>query len=121
MAGVYFRMEKSACSLTGYFRLGGYVSVLGLISASLELYLELRYEFETGKCVGMAKLTIEVEVFMFSTSVTVTCERKFAGANGDPGFRDLMGPQPALPLAAELAAIDDSTAYAWREYAEAFA
>ena len=24
------------------------------ITASLELYLELRYEFETGKCVGRA-------------------------------------------------------------------
>lgn len=121
MAGVYFRMEKDACSLTGYFRLGGYVSVLSLISASLELYLELRYEFESGKCVGKAQLTIEVEIFMFSISVTVTCERKFAGSNGDPSLRDLMGHQPALALADELALIDDNTMYAWREYAEAFA
>ena len=121
MAGVYFRMQKTACSLTGYFRLGGHVSVLGLISASLELYLALAYEFESGKCVGIAKLTIEVEVFCFSTSVTITCERKFAGANGDPSFRDLMGVQPALPLAGELALITDGTAYAWREYVEAFA
>ncbi len=121
MAGVYFRMEMSACSLTGYFRLGGHVSVLGLISASLELYLELRYEFESGKCAGKAQLTIEVEIFMFSMSVTITCERKFAGSNGDPSFRDLMGVQPALKLADELALIDNSTVYAWREYAEAFA
>jgi hypothetical protein len=121
MAGLYFRMEKSACSLTGYFRLGGHVSVLGLITASLELYLELRYEFESGKCVGMAMLTIEVEIFMFSISVTIKCERKFAGANGDPSFRDLMGVNPALPLDDELALIDDDTAYAWREYCEAFA
>ena len=28
---------------------------------------------------------------------------------------------PALALADELAAIDDDTAYAWREYCEAFA
>jgi hypothetical protein len=53
--------------------------------------------------------------------VTVTCERKFAGANGDPSFRDLVGLQPDLPLEAELALIDDDTSYAWREYAEAFA
>jgi hypothetical protein len=121
MAGIYFRMEKDACSLTGYFRLGGYVSVLGLISASLELYLELRYEFETGKCVGKAQLTIEIEIFMFSMSVTVTCERKFAGANGDPTFRDLMGVNAALPVSDELALIDVNTDYAWREYVEAFA
>ena len=103
MAGIYFRMEQDACSLTGYFRLGGHVDVLGLITASLELYLELRYEFETGKCVGTAKLTIEIEVFIFSGSVTITCEKKFAGSNGDPTFRDLMGVDPSLTLAQELA------------------
>ncbi|MGE0447542.1 MAG: hypothetical protein AB7P99_20130, partial [Vicinamibacterales bacterium] len=121
MAGLYFRMEKTACSLTGYFRLGGHVDVLGIITASLELYLELRYEFESGKCVGMAKLTIEIEVFIFSGSVTITCERKFAGSNGDPTFRDLMGADPSLDLVQELATIDTSTEYPWRDYCEAFA
>ncbi|WP_447920790.1 hypothetical protein [Achromobacter aegrifaciens] len=121
MAGIYFRMEKNACSLAGYFRMGGCVSVLGIVSISIEIYLELRYEFESGKCAGRATITVEIEVFMFSMSVSLSCERKFAGSNGDPGFRDLMGPQPDLPLAQELALIDDSTEYAWREYAEAFA
>jgi hypothetical protein len=121
MAGLYFRIEQDAATLTGYFRLGGYVSVLGLISASIELYLELRYESESCKCVGRAELTIEISVFMFSKSVTISCERKFAGANGDPSFRDLMGLNPALPLPDELALIDGDTAYAWREYCEAFA
>ncbi|MDF3939406.1 hypothetical protein [Achromobacter denitrificans] len=121
MAGIYFRMEKNACSLAGYFRMGGCVSVLGIVSISIEIYLELRYEFESGKCAGRATITIEIEVFMFSMSVSLSCERKFAGSNGDPGFRDLMGPRPDLPLAQELAQIDDDTEYAWREYAEAFA
>ncbi|MBO9328973.1 hypothetical protein GHR37_07495 [Achromobacter xylosoxidans] len=121
MAGIYFRMEKDACSLAGYFRMGGCVSVLGIVSISIEIYLELRYEFESGKCAGRATITVEIEVFMFSTSVSLSCERKFAGSNGDPGLRDLMGPRPDLPLAQELAQIDDDTQYAWREYAEAFA
>lgn len=121
MAGIYFRMEKNACALAGYFRMGGCVSVLGIVSVSIEIYLELRYEFESGKCAGRATITIEIEVFMFSMSVPLSCERKFAGSNGDPGFRDLMGPRPDLPLAQELALIDDGSAYAWREYVEAFA
>jgi hypothetical protein len=121
MAGIYFRMEQDAASLTGYFRLAGHVEVLCIVSASLELYLELRYEFESGKCVGKAKLTIEISVFIFSGSVTITCERKFSGSNGDPSFRQLMGLQPALPLADELALIDNTTDYAWRDYVEAFA
>jgi hypothetical protein len=121
MAGIYFRMEQNDCSLTGYFRLGGHVDVLGLITASLELYLELFYEFPSGKCVGTASLTIEVEVFVFSGSVTIKCQRKFAGSNGDPVFRDLMGVNTALALPDELALIDDTTEYAWRQYCEAFA
>ena len=122
MAGLYFRMEQDAASLTGYFRLGGHVDVLGLITASLELYLELRYEFQTGKCVGMAELTIEISVFIFSGSVTVRCERKFAGSNGDPNLRQMMGLSPQLPLQDELAQITgDDVDYAWREHCEAFA
>lgn len=121
MAGLYYRMEKDESSLTGYFRLGGHVDVLGLISASLELYLELRYEFESGKCVGKAQLTIEVQVFVFSSSVTITCERKFSGSNGDPTLRQMLGFDPSLPLQDELALINDQTDYAWREYCEAFA
>ena len=58
---------------------------------------------------------------MFSGSVTITCEKKFAGSNGDPTFRDLMGVNPALSLADELALIGTDTAYAWRDYCEAFA
>jgi hypothetical protein len=123
MAGIYFRMEGDAASLTGYFRLEGHVDVLGLITASLELYLELRYEFETGKAVGMASLTIEVEVLIFSGSVTIRCEKKFSGSNGDPTFRQLLGlsKDPLLPLADELTAIQADTQYGWRDYCEAFA
>lgn len=123
MAGIYFRMEADAASLTGYFRLEGHVDVMGLITASLELYLELRYEFESGKAVGKASLTIEIEVLIFSGSVTITCEKKFAGSNGDPTLRQLLGlsADPALPLEDELAAIQSDTAYGWRDYCEAFA
>ncbi|PKP62893.1 MAG: hypothetical protein CVT86_06620, partial [Alphaproteobacteria bacterium HGW-Alphaproteobacteria-8] len=121
MAGIYYRMEQDAASLAGYFRLGGRVDVIGLISASIELYLELRYEFQSGKCVGKARLTIEISIFLFSGSVTITCERKFAGSNGDPTVRQMLGHRPELPLDQELALIDDDTDYAWREHCEAFA
>ncbi len=109
MLGIYLRLEGQGGSLTGYFRLRGEVDVLGLISASIELALELLYEFDTGKMVGRATITIEVEVFMFSTSVSVSAERRFAGANGDPTFAELM----------EVAA--DGSAPRWDEYCDAFA
>lgn len=121
MAGIYYRMEADDASLTGYFRLGGHVDVLGLITASIELYLELRYEFSSGKCVGKAQLTIEISIFIFSGSVTITCERKFAGSNGDPTLRQMLGHAPDLPLAQELQQIGEDVEYAWRDHLEAFA
>jgi hypothetical protein len=108
MIGIYMRLEGDGGSLTGYFRLRGEVDVLGLISASIELYLELHYEFDTGKMVGRATITIKVEVFCFSTSVKVSAERRFAGSAGDPSFADVM----VLP---------DGSSPAWSTYCLAFA
>ncbi len=112
MAGIYFKMEPEKATLTGYFRLGGNVSVLGLISASIELYMDLTYVFEEGKCIGHASLTIEVEVLFLSFSVTISAERKFAGSSGDPSFAALMGPEDGI--------VTVETQYAWREYCQAF-
>ncbi|MGH9245456.1 MAG: hypothetical protein ACRD29_14300 [Acidimicrobiales bacterium] len=117
MAGIYFRLEtdddgNENAQLTGYFRLRGEVDVLGLISASIELYLEFTYETATGKAVGRATLTIEVEIFFFSFSVSITCEKKFAGSAGDPSFIGVMGLSPLAPPGA---------ARPWDTYCHAFA
>jgi hypothetical protein len=109
MVGIYIRLEGDDGSLAGYFRLRGEVDVLGLISASIELYLGLHYEFPTGKMVGSAQLTIRVEVLFFSTSVRIHAERRLAGSNGDPNFIDVMGLEP------------DGTSPAWSDYCLAFA
>ncbi len=107
--GIYLRMEADKGSLTAYFRLRGEVDVLGLISASIELYLSLTYDFPSGKLVGRAVITVKVKVFCFSASVEVSCERKFAGSNGDPSFAEVMGVQP------------DFTSPLWDDYCLAFA
>ena len=57
-------------------------------------------------------------IFFFNSALVGAAMIRLDG--GDPTLRDLMGLQPALSLADELALIDDSTEYAWREYAEAF-
>lgn len=107
MIGFYFKMESGECTLTGYFRIGGSVNVLGIITVSIELRMELIYEFASGKCTGRATLTIEIEILFFSMSVEISCERKFAGSNGDPTFRALMEPEAEWNP--------------WNEYCEAFA
>jgi hypothetical protein len=93
MAGIYFAYETAkGASLTGYVRVGGNVTALGIVSVSIELYLALAYEFSSGKAVGVATLTIEIEIFLFSASVEIRCEKKFAGSASDPTFREVMSP-----------------------------
>jgi hypothetical protein len=108
MAGVYLRLEADDGSLTGYLRIRGEVDVLGLISACIEMYMGLTYEFGSGKVVGRATITVEVEVLLFSASVSISAERKFAGSKGDPTFVDALGPyvEPDCP---------------WITYCQAFA
>ncbi|WP_277369610.1 hypothetical protein [Rhodococcus rhodochrous] len=122
MAGIYFRLEllddEQTVQLTGYFRARGEVDVLGLISACIELYLELSYRAVTiggqtvAKAVGKASISVEVSVCFASFSVTITCERQFAGSRGDPTFVDMMSPY-VDSLGAEH--------HPWAEYCEAFA
>lgn len=109
MAGIYFAMQRKepandlVATLTGYLRLGGSLSVLGLIKVSVEFNLSFTYDGARDKAYGRATLTVQVEVLFFSTSVELTVERAFGGS-GDPKFGELM-----------------NTPEAWSEYALAFA
>jgi hypothetical protein len=110
MAGIYFKLERKegstdlAPTLSGYFRLGGYLSVLGLIKISLEFVLSFTYDGAKDKAYGRATLTVKVEILFFSVSVDVTVEKSFGGHGGDPKFGELFT-APAN----------------WSEYALAFA
>jgi hypothetical protein len=112
MAGIYFKLERKesdpgnnlAPTLSGYFRMGGYLSVLGLIKISLEFVLSFTYDGAKDKAYGRATLTVKVEIVFFSTSVEITVEKSFGGRSGDPKFRELF-----------------TDASVWNEYAEAFA
>lgn len=90
MAGIYFKMkfetDHSIVELRGYVRINGAVSVLGLITASIEFYLGLTYNFSTDKCWGEASLKVKVEVLFFSKTVTLKVRREFKGSGADPTF-----------------------------------
>jgi len=109
MAGIYFKLERKepgtdlAPTLTGYLRMGGYLSVLGLIKLSLEFTLSFTYDGARDKAYGRATLTVQVEIAFFSTSVELTVERAFGGSS-DPTFRQLF-----------------YASNVWSEYADAFA
>jgi hypothetical protein len=95
MAGFYFQKAGDGFTLTGYFRASGSLSVIGIITVSLVFYLGLSYASKGapehgGALWGQAKLTVKIEILFFSTSVSVSMEREFAGS--DPTFRELISP-----------------------------
>ena len=93
MAGIYFSYSASQVMLTGYLRCGGYLEVLGLICISIEFYLGFTYlkkDPSGGEAWGQATVTVKVEIAFFSKSVSLTVEKRFAGAAGDPTFEDVI-------------------------------
>jgi hypothetical protein len=109
MAGLYFKIESDNVTLAGYFRLRGEVEALGIVSVSIELYLEMKYESGSGKCVGTATISIDIEVALFSTTIKITCSKKFAGSGPDPTLAEMFDVSPT------------ATSADWNLYCGAFA
>ncbi len=110
MGGFYYKMEiiegEKTTTLTGYLRLNGHLSILGLISLSLEFYLAFSAVIindKVQKLEGVATLKVKVEVLFFSKTVSVTVRRELKGADADPKFIEMIDQ-------------DD-----WQEYCLAFA
>jgi len=109
-AGVYFKYDfQAGVELSGFVRITGELEVLGLISISAELDLELTYQGKANNdpaakstIGGSATLRVEVSIAFFSTSVELSVHREFAG--GDPSFKDMVPDQ-----------------LTWQAYCDAFA
>ena len=115
MAGIYFKMERRKLApqdatetlvsvLSGFLRCGGKLSVLGLITISVEFNLTFTYDGGTHKASGRATLTVTIDVVLFSKSIELTVERSFGSKGSDPTFGQMMD-SPVV----------------WNEYAMAYA
>jgi hypothetical protein len=93
MAGIYFKLTDTSTTLTGFVDIGGEVSVLGIISISIDLNLSLTFihNQKGNKVQGRATLTVSVHVLFFGISVSVSVERSFGDANGDPRMFEMIG------------------------------
>jgi hypothetical protein len=70
LGGVRFVLDSDgAVTITGYLRIGGCLSVLGLISVSVELCLSMAYQSERNALVGRATLVIEIDLTLWSDSI----------------------------------------------------
>jgi hypothetical protein len=92
MAGIYFQLAGTNSTLTGFVDIGGEVSVLGIISISIDLNLSLSciHTAQGDKIQGRATLTISVHIIFFSISVSVSVERSFGSGSGDPKIADVI-------------------------------
>jgi len=82
MAGIYFAITKNSTDISGFIRAGGFVRVLGLITASIEFLLMLKYKEEGNQTylAGIAQVVVSIDLFLFSKDVTIRMEKKIAGA-----------------------------------------
>lgn len=129
--GVVFVKRGGAIEITGYLRIGGSVSVLGLIRVSVELTLSLTYDVEHNELRGSARLVITVDLTFWSTSVTLECHKSFKGPSLAPGPRDAPTASMEARQAAEDAALRATTveaalgpqgsSFPWQTYCRAFA
>lgn len=95
MAGIYFQLKGTSSDLAGFLDIGGEVSVLGVISISIDLNLSLAWIHtpQGDKIQGRATLTISVQVIFFSISVQLSVERSFGSGSGDPKVDQLITPR----------------------------
>jgi hypothetical protein len=117
MIGIHMVMvtePETQVSLGGYVRTGGALSVLGLITVSVEFYMELAYLIGPNRMRGEASLSVKVKVLFFSKTVTLTVVRELDAPQTSARLRLL--DQPAATESAHLANEE-----AWARYCDAFA
>jgi hypothetical protein len=85
-AGVHYSYtESGGLDLSGFVHFSGQLSVLGIITISATLQLQLQYASQ-GNCVtGQASLTVGVSVCGFSQTVSITVSQTFAGSGSASG------------------------------------
>jgi hypothetical protein len=142
MAGIYFKVSRttvdgrdhSIVELEGYVRASGAMTVLGLITVSVEFVVRLGY-IGNGTVYGRATLVVKVEIAFFSKSVELEFEKRFQGSSETAAlpldslvrpvsyarphrtlFRPGTGPGGRPVKIADLVSAED-----WNRYAAAFA
>ncbi|HTV11953.1 MAG TPA: hypothetical protein VME20_08820 [Acidimicrobiales bacterium] len=133
-AGVYYSYAAPSApntagttTLTGFVRLTGELSVLGLISISAELDLSLTYQ-SPNYVEGTASLTVTIHLVFFSVSPSITVHKQFSGGGDPPAEEearlaalDSDGPASLPPAAVNPVLFTDIlNQSAWDDYVGAF-
>jgi hypothetical protein len=114
LAGFYFSVTAQGSSFSGFLRVGGSVNLLGLVSVSIELFLQLAYTTNNSQIAGSASLTLSVHLLFVTKSVTLHMEKHF-------DVPSIGGPHTHLDAAASTSFGELISPDAWNAYLTAFA
>ena len=119
--GVKFKytVDDKTVKLTGYICLSGRLSVLGLISITAELYVDLEYQIVDGNSavVGHAHLIVAIDIFFFHKSVDIEFQKTILGSPvNEPDAKAIGASSDRTYNFGDLVSRDD-----WKTYCAAFA
>ncbi|MBV9832280.1 MAG: hypothetical protein JOZ82_11865, partial [Marmoricola sp.] len=96
LGGVRFLKAGDTFGCSGFLRIGGNVDLLGLVSVSIELLVELSYDSGSKQLAGRATLVIEVDLTFWSDSVELDSGTwVLAGGSGAGAPQSVDEPQRA--------------------------
>lgn len=111
----------NTCTLTGYVKLTGSLSILGIITMSLEFDLSLTYEEPPSSVTGTATVQISISLLFFHVSVSATATKTFTNPGGGSGGSGGLARRHTAALASAPATFADQMSLAdWQSYCAAF-
>lgn len=109
--GLVFAKTGDTVSFTAYLEFGGSLKILGLVSVSVQLRLELEYTTGGNRLVGRASIVVTIDLTLYSDAVRI-----------DSGTWVIAGDdEPAQPAIGAFAAGPDTALEEWLRYRKAFA
>ena len=84
---------KNTCVLTGYVKLSGNLSILGIVTMSLVFDLSLTYQESggTSEVTGTATVTLSISILFIHFSVSATATKTFENSGGGAGAASIQG------------------------------
>jgi hypothetical protein len=97
MAGTYIAVSNGQCLMSGFVRAGGTLTVIHILTISLEIYIGISYNLSTNTIIGTGSVTVSVSVGFFSWDVTVGMTWTWNNSGGGGAASLLLPPWPGSP------------------------
>lgn len=94
MAGVRVELAGGEVLIAGFLHIGGSVKILGLVTVSVELRVELAYDSGSNELWGQATLVVEIDLTLYADSVELDSGVWVFAGGSDAAPAELGSPPP---------------------------